>query len=120
MTGIPPDKPEANDVQAKPTSDLSNDAQGRVGGESGGIPDNIIYLVRPDLEMMKTIASQINASTKQNVRSQYHVYFVPYRTVACEQILEDEGVLDICEIGEFNLGMVPFDSDLLSLEMPDT
>jgi vacuolar protein sorting-associated protein 33A len=97
----------------------SDDAQGRVGGESGGIPDNIIYLVRPDLEMMKTIASQINASTKQNVRSQYHVYFVPYRTVACEQILEDEGVLDICEIGEFNLGMVPFDSDLLSLEMPD-
>lgn len=51
------------------------------------------------------------------IRSQYHIFFVPHRTVACEQILEDEGVLEHCEIGEFHLGLVPFDADLLSLEM---
>jgi len=32
-------------------------------------------------------------------------------------MLEDEGVLEHCEIGEVHLGLVPFDSDLLSLEM---
>jgi hypothetical protein len=50
-------------------------------------------------------------------RSQCHIFFVPQRTVACEQVLEDEGVLDSIEIGEFNLGFLPFDNDLISLEM---
>ena len=51
------------------------------------------------------------------IRSQYHVFFVPQRTVACEQMLEDEGVLNYVSIGEYALGLVPLDSDLLSLEM---
>ena len=83
------------------------------------VPDNIIYLVRPCLSTMKLIANQIHSCNKSGIRTQYHIYFVPYRTVACEQMLEDEGILDICEIGEFPLGMVPFDTDLLSLEMGD-
>lgn len=32
-------------------------------------------------------------------------------------MLEDEGVLSHLEIGEFHMGLVPFDTDLLSLEM---
>lgn len=86
--------------------------------ESGrDVPDNIIYLVRPSLPMMRVIANQIHACIKAGVRSQYHVYFVPHRTVVCEQMLEDEGALEHCEIGEFPMGLVQFDSDLLSLEM---
>ena len=81
------------------------------------VPDNIIYLVRPSLPMMRVIANQIHACIKAGVRSQYHVYFVPHRTVVCEQMLEDEGALEHCEIGEFPMGLVQFDSDLLSLEM---
>lgn len=81
------------------------------------VPDNIIYLVRPSLAMMKVIASQIRACIKSGIRCQYHIYFVPHRTVVCEQMLEDEGALEHCEIGEFPLGLVQFDSDLLSLEM---
>lgn len=87
--------------------------------ENGGreVPDNIIYLVRPSLAMMKVIASQIRACIKSGIRCQYHIYFVPHRTVVCEQMLEDEGALEHCEIGEFPMGLVQFDSDLLSLEM---
>jgi vacuolar protein sorting-associated protein 33A len=39
--------------------------------------------------------------------------------VACEQMLEDEGVLDVVNIGEYHLGLIPFDSDLVSLEISD-
>lgn len=53
------------------------------------------------------------------LRSQYHIYFVPLRSVACEQILEDEGVLNLLSIGEYHLELVPLDSDLLSLELSD-
>lgn len=34
-------------------------------------------------------------------------------------MLEDEGVLDMVTIGEYKLGFVPLDSDILSLEMMD-
>lgn len=81
------------------------------------VPDNIVYLVRPSLPLMKVIADQIRACIKTGIRTQYHIYFVPHRTVVCEQMLEDEGVLEHCEIGEFQLGLVQFDTDLLSLEM---
>ena len=55
----------------------------------------------------------------QGLRSQYHIFFVPLRSVACEQILEDEGVLNTLSIGEYHLELVPMDSDLLSLELGD-
>jgi hypothetical protein len=51
------------------------------------------------------------------IRSQHHVYFIPNRTVACEQMLEDEGVLQHVKMGEYHLGLIPFDSDILSLEI---
>lgn len=81
------------------------------------VPDSIVYLVRPELSSMKLIAKQVQACIKSGMRCQYHVYFVPHRTVVCEQILEDEGVLQHLEIGEFHIGFIPFDNDLLSLEM---
>jgi hypothetical protein len=34
-------------------------------------------------------------------------------------MLEDEGVLDVVSIGEYRLGFVPLDTDILSLEMDD-
>jgi vacuolar protein sorting-associated protein 33A len=49
--------------------------------------------------------------------SKFHIYFIPHRTVACEQLLDDEDVLRHAEIGEFHMGFIPFDSDILSLEM---
>ncbi|CAE7635683.1 VPS33, partial [Symbiodinium microadriaticum] len=83
------------------------------------IPDHIVYLTRPTIAHMKSIARQVQGCMKAGIRSQYHVYFMPHRSVACEQMLEDEGVLEVINIGEYHLGLIPFDSDLLSLEMVD-
>ena len=50
---------------------------------------------------------------------QYHIFFIPNRSVACEQLLEDDGVLDIVNIGEYHLGLIPFDDDIVTLEIND-
>ena len=96
-------------------ADFMNDSSANSSRDN--IPDNIVYLVRPDLPSMKMIAKQVHACLRAGIRTQYHVYFVPHRTVVCEQMLEDEGVLQHLEIGEFHLGLIPLDADLYSLEM---
>jgi hypothetical protein len=98
--------------------DLKGDL-GDFTSESGArdVPDNIIYLCRANISLMKVIAKQVQACISRGMRTQYHIYFVPHRTVACEQALEDEGISGNVEINEFHLGFIPFDTDLLSLEM---
>ena len=48
---------------------------------------------------------------------EYAVYFLPRRTIACERIFQEEGVYGDIVAGEFPLGFIPFDYDLLSLEL---
>ena len=82
-------------------------------------PDNIVYLTRPKFSSMKSIAGQIRQCLDLGWKSQHHVYFVPHRTIACEQILEDEGVLMHTTVGEYRMGFVPIDNDLMTLGMKD-
>ena len=82
-------------------------------------PDNIVYLTRPKFTSMKSIAGQIRQCLDLGWKSQHHVYFVPHRTIACEQILEDEGVLMHTTVGEYRMGFVPIDNDLMTLGMKD-
>eukprot|EP01041_Mallomonas_annulata_P001442 gene1442-2776_t len=113
--------PEGSKVLKESGVHYIRDLRGELGdfiSESGrDIPDHIVYFTRPILSQMKTIASQVLPAIRAGIRSSFHVYFVPHRTVVCEQLLEDEGVLNQVNIGEYNLGLLPFDTDLLSLEM---
>lgn len=107
------------------------------GNENHTNADHIIYITRANLINMRIIAGNVKdyvrsmetgpgagggslsgISTKTTV--QHHIYYIPFHTIICEQILEDEQVLEhISTIGEYSLGLVPLDSDILSLEMPD-
>ncbi|CAM9643983.1 unnamed protein product [Discosporangium mesarthrocarpum] len=82
-------------------------------------PDHILYLVRASIPYMKIIANQINFRAKAGVRIdfRYKVFFVPHRSLICEQVLREEGVLRKVDIGDFPLDLVPLDRDILSLEM---
>lgn len=48
---------------------------------------NVVYLIRPQLTVMKTIASHIQNDISKGVQKKYYIYFVPRRTVACEKVL---------------------------------
>uniref|UniRef100_A0A8D0H5B9 Vacuolar protein sorting-associated protein 33A n=1 Tax=Sphenodon punctatus TaxID=8508 RepID=A0A8D0H5B9_SPHPU len=79
---------------------------------------NIIFFVRPRLELMDIIAE--NVLSEDRVRSpvrDFHILFVPRRSLLCEQRLKDQGVLgSIIHREEYSLDLIPFDGDLLSME----
>ncbi|KAJ3679896.1 hypothetical protein LUZ60_016174 [Juncus effusus] len=78
---------------------------------------NVVFLVRPQINVMKIIANHIQNDASKSVQKEYYIYFVPRRTVACEKILEEEKVHNLVTLGEFPLYMVPLDEDVISFEL---
>ncbi len=66
--------------------------------------------------LANTWKSRLAFRTRPGAGLEYAVYFLPRRTIACERIFEEEGVYGDIVAGEFPLGFIPFDYDLLSLE----
>eukprot|EP00501_MAST-03F_sp_TOSAG23-6_P001200 GSMAST32.ASY1.ANO1.1244.1 assembled CDS len=77
----------------------------------------VIYIVRPDLLMMKQIAKQIQDDMENDNNRRYALYFVPRRTFICIQILKEEGVFHDIQLGDFPIDLIPFESDILSMEL---
>ena len=48
---------------------------------------------------------------------EYAVYFLPRRTIACERIFQEQGVYGDIVAGELPISFIPFECDVLSLEM---
>ncbi|KAI5479038.1 ATP binding protein [Pseudohyphozyma bogoriensis] len=74
---------------------------------------NIVYLCKPEIKWMKIIADQISS---QPTSHSYHLLVVPRMTTLCTSTLSDLGVLGSLDIQEFQLGLIPLERDLLSLE----
>ncbi|KAJ1339401.1 hypothetical protein BSLG_005967 [Batrachochytrium salamandrivorans] len=66
-------------------------------------------------DQYKWCASQ-RSSTPDN-QPDITVYFVPRRTLICDQILEEQGIFGDIAIGDYHLDIVPLEEDLLSLEL---
>ena len=95
--------------------------------------EDIVYLVRPGIKAMKQIAAHmrdsgiVNSSSSSSSRrkkrapsaKKVSIYFVPRRSFLSIQVLKDEGVYDALEgrIHEYNLGLIPFDNDVVSMEL---
>jgi len=45
------------------------------------------------------------------------VFWLPRRTIACERVLQEEGVYGDVAAGELPIDFIPFDGDVLSLEL---
>ncbi|KAK3088447.1 hypothetical protein FSP39_019326 [Pinctada imbricata] len=90
---------------------------------ANGLPQsnvqNIIFVTRPRLNLMEQIAQTLlQEEHKGGFRKEYHIIFVPRKSLLCERKLKEMGVYGtLNNIEEFNLSMIPFDSDLLSMEM---
>eukprot|EP00026_Physarum_polycephalum_P005659 Phypoly_transcript_05694.p1 GENE.Phypoly_transcript_05694~~Phypoly_transcript_05694.p1 ORF type:complete len:610 (+),score=111.39 Phypoly_transcript_05694:24-1832(+) len=78
---------------------------------------NLIYLVRPKVKYMRIIADQIRQHEQDRQKKEYTLCFVPRRTMICERVLEEEGVYGDIMISEYRLDLIPFDEDVLSLEL---
>ena len=45
------------------------------------------------------------------------MFWLPRRTIACERVLQEEGVYGDVAAGELPIDFIPFDCDVLSLEL---
>ncbi|KAJ1934559.1 Vacuolar protein-sorting-associated protein 33, partial [Kickxella alabastrina] len=72
----------------------------------------------PHVRKMKWIAEHIrrNSSSPHD----YSLHLVPRRTLLCERVLEEEGVLGDITVSEYRMDFIPLEDDLLSLELPNT
>jgi hypothetical protein len=84
----------------------------------------VVYLIRPDIANVRLVSEQIiqvenDRSRGKDAGSMLHfsVYFTPRKTVICERILEEEGVLGSLQVDEYPLWLIPFEEDVLSLEL---
>lgn len=78
-----------------------------------------IYLVRPRVRLMRSIADQINAEKNAGHKRSYTILMVPRKLHVCERVLEQEGVFGYVSIDEYQLDLIPLDKDVLSLELPE-
>ncbi|KAH1011596.1 hypothetical protein HUJ04_000929 [Dendroctonus ponderosae] len=84
--------------------------------------DHIIFIARPKLHLMDYIARNVkdDAKGKHNCKKEYHLFFVPKKSLLCEEALKHQGVYgNMIFIEEFKCQLIPFDSDVVSMEIPE-
>eukprot|EP00897_Mesotaenium_endlicherianum_P000068 jgi/Mesen1/10061/ME000730S09342 len=77
----------------------------------------VVYLARPCVALMRQVAAQVKVDVQHGIQRSYSLFLVPRTTIACEKVLEMEGVHADVSIAEYPLDFIPFDEDLLSLEL---
>ncbi|GAA5892892.1 hypothetical protein JCM8208_004118 [Rhodotorula glutinis] len=80
---------------------------------------NIVYVCRPEVRWMRIIADQVRTTPQANQHN-YHLLVAPRMTTLCTTVLSDLGVLGSIEVQELQLGLIPLEKDVLSLEYEDT
>ena len=80
------------------------------------LPHTVLYLVRGIPDLMKYVSRDIKRYIAGGWQAAFHIAFLPNKTVLCEQILEDNDVMELVTIEELSLGYFQIDDDLWSLQ----
>ena len=78
----------------------------------------IVYIVRSNIPNMYMIAEQIR-SLPPGRPYEIHLVQVPRRSAYCERVLEEEGVCNDMSFGDLDLGFIPVEQDVISMEDPE-
>ncbi|KAJ2702948.1 Vacuolar protein-sorting-associated protein 33 [Coemansia sp. IMI 203386] len=96
---------------------------GPLTADPSALPTGIIYFTLPHVRKMKIVADQVrqlSASQSAGAQREFSLQLVPRRTLLCERVLEEEGVLGEITVSEYRMDFIPLENDLLSLELPAT
>lgn len=85
----------------------------------------VLFLVRPSVRAMRYVSKyvrELGAAAAADggaagAKKRFHLYFVSRRTLVCDEVLKKEGVFGSLSVGEYKLDLIPFDDDLLTLEL---
>lgn len=80
---------------------------------------DVIYIVRPTIQMMQTLSSQVHENIANGDKDhRYHLYMCPRVTTVCEKILMNNGVMgEFDVIEQLLIYLIPLENDLLSMQM---
>ncbi|KAL1902765.1 Vacuolar protein-sorting-associated protein 33 [Sporothrix stenoceras] len=83
---------------------------------------NVIFVARGECgRHAQNIADQIRRLQRESQTGHdFHIFWVPRRTLVTDSILEEAGVLGDVSISELPLYFFPLEHDVLSLELEDT
>lgn len=77
---------------------------------------HIIYLARPTVQNMRFVADQVFHDEKKRIKRKLHLFLSPRPTRVCIQALEDRNVRGSVTLRPLHLGLIPMDSDVLSMQ----
>ncbi|DAZ92553.1 TPA: hypothetical protein N0F65_012783 [Lagenidium giganteum] len=80
----------------------------------------VFFLVRPSIRAMRYVGKyirDIGGAPTSSGKKKFHLYFVNRRTLVCDETLKKEGVFGSVSVGEYKLDLIPFDDDILTLEL---
>lgn len=94
----------------------------------GAMPDidvrNIIFITRPNLNLMNNISENVHSIEKRQksgFRKELYLYFLPRVSTLCENQLKNKGVYgSFTHVGELSCDFFPVDNDLISMELKDS
>lgn len=88
---------------------------------STGTCDMVLYFVRPTPTLIQLLIQHIKARQRdpRQAAVPVHVHFVPRRSLVCEKLMAQAGIMPYITLGEFTLDFIPLEHDVLSLEIPD-
>ncbi|XP_032777743.2 vacuolar protein sorting-associated protein 33A [Daphnia magna] len=81
---------------------------------------NILFITRPEIELMDCIADNLHCEENQghSANKEYQLIFVSRRCAVCEQRLKDKGVYGtLTSIDELPIDFYTLDSDVISMEL---
>ncbi|CAI5746919.1 unnamed protein product [Peronospora destructor] len=81
--------------------------------------ESVLFLVRPSVRAVRYVAKYIRdlGTDKSSSKKRFHLYYVSRRTLVCDEVLKKEGVFGSVSVGEYKLDLIPFDDDVLTLEL---
>ena len=78
----------------------------------------VLFLVRPSVRATRYVAKYIrDLNGDKAKKKRFFLYYVSRRTLVCDEVLKKEGVFGSVSVGEYKLDLIPFDDDVLTLEL---
>lgn len=80
----------------------------------------VLFLVRPSARSARYVAKYVRdlgPDKSSNSKKRFYLYYVSRRTLVCDEVLKKEGVFGSLSVGEYKLDLIPFDDDVLTLEL---
>ncbi|CAM1505641.1 Fc.00g112780.m01.CDS01 [Cosmosporella sp. VM-42] len=83
---------------------------------------NVVFIARGECgRHAEAIAAQIKRVQRESQTGhEFHIFWVPRRTLVSDQLLEEAGVLGDVNISELPLSFFPLEKDVLSLELDES